>query len=61
VVEDAAQAFGSEWKGKRIGAFGDFVSFSFQANKNITTGEGGALVLNNLEEARWPRNTACKA
>ena len=52
VVEDAAQAFGSEWKGKPIGAFGDFVSFSFQANKNITTGEGGALVLNNLEEAR---------
>jgi len=52
VVEDAAQAFGSEWKGKRIGAFGDFVSFSFQANKNITTGEGGALVLNNMEEAR---------
>ncbi|MFM2087637.1 MAG: hypothetical protein RLZZ237_2506 [Pseudomonadota bacterium] len=52
VVEDAAQAFGSEWKGKRIGSFGDFVSFSFQANKNLTTGEGGALVLNNLEEAR---------
>ncbi|OEZ96867.1 DegT/DnrJ/EryC1/StrS aminotransferase family protein [Duganella sp. HH101] len=52
VIEDAAQAFGSEWNGKRIGSFGDFVSFSFQANKNITTGEGGALVLNNLEEAR---------
>lgn len=52
VVEDAAQAFGSMWKGKRIGAFGDFVSFSFQANKNLTTGEGGCLVLNNLEEAR---------
>jgi dTDP-4-amino-4,6-dideoxygalactose transaminase len=52
VVEDAAQAFGSEWKGKRIGAFGDFVSFSFQANKNITTGEGGVLVLNNMEEAK---------
>ncbi|WP_348695802.1 DegT/DnrJ/EryC1/StrS aminotransferase family protein [Duganella fentianensis] len=52
VVEDAAQAFGSEWKGQRIGAFGDFVSFSFQANKNITTGEGGALVLNTPEEAR---------
>lgn len=52
VVEDAAQAFGSTWKGKRIGSFGDFVSFSFQANKNITTGEGGCLVLNNLEEAR---------
>jgi len=52
VVEDAAQAIGSLWKGKRIGSFGDFVSFSFQANKNITTGEGGCLVLNNLEEAR---------
>ncbi|HEY6095232.1 MAG TPA: DegT/DnrJ/EryC1/StrS aminotransferase family protein [Gallionellaceae bacterium] len=52
VVEDAAQALGSSWQGKRIGAFGDFVSFSFQANKNLTTGEGGCLVLNNEEEAR---------
>jgi len=52
VVEDAAQALGSLWNGKRIGSFGDFVSFSFQANKNITTGEGGCLVLNNAEEAR---------
>lgn len=52
VVEDAAQAIGSRWHGKRIGSFGDFVSFSFQANKNITTGEGGCLVLNNLEEAK---------
>ncbi len=52
VVEDAAQAIGSLWNGKRIGSFGDFASFSFQANKNITTGEGGCLVLNNLEEAR---------
>jgi len=45
VVEDAAQAFGAKWKGRLIGAFGDLVSFSFHANKNITTGEGGALVL----------------
>jgi dTDP-4-amino-4,6-dideoxygalactose transaminase len=52
VVEDAAQAIGALWNGKRIGSFGDFASFSFQANKNITTGEGGCLVLNNLEEAR---------
>src|SRR3954451_23658854 len=52
VVEDAAQAIGSRWNGKPIGSFGDFVSFSFQANKNITTGEGGCLVLNNAEEAR---------
>lgn len=52
VVEDAAQAFGSLWKDKRIGSFGDFVSFSFQANKNLTTAEGGCLVLNNAAEAR---------
>jgi len=52
VVEDAAQAIGSKWGGKRIGSFGDFVSFSFQANKNLTTTEGGCLVLNNEGEAR---------
>jgi dTDP-4-amino-4,6-dideoxygalactose transaminase len=52
VVEDAAQSFGSTWNGKRIGAIGDFVSFSFHPNKNITTIEGGALVLNNDAEAK---------
>lgn len=52
VIEDAAQAFGSQWKGRRIGSFGDLVSFSFQANKNLTTVEGGCLVLNNNDEAR---------
>lgn len=51
VVEDAAQAFGSSWRGRRIGAFGDLVSFSFQANKNLTTGEGGCLVLDDASEA----------
>ncbi len=51
VIEDAAQAIGSTWKGKPIGSFGDFVSFSFQANKNITTSEGGCLVLNDEIEA----------
>ena len=51
VIEDAAQAIGSSWKDKPIGSFGDFVSFSFQANKNITTSEGGCLVMNNAEEA----------
>ena len=51
VVEDAAQAIGSTWKGKRIGAFGDLVSFSFQVNKNIMTGEGGCLVVNSAAEA----------
>ena len=52
VIEDAAQAFGSQWHGKKIGSFGDLVSFSFQANKNLTTIEGGCLVLNNADEAK---------
>ena len=52
VIEDAAQAFGSQWKAKKIGSFGDLVSFSFQANKNLTTVEGGCLVLNNIDEAK---------
>ena len=51
VIEDAAQAIDSRWKGKRIGSFGDLVSFSFQANKNITCAEGGCLVLNSEAEA----------
>ena len=52
VIEDAAQAFGSQWKGQKIGSIGDLVSFSFQANKNLSTVEGGCLVLNNADEAR---------
>lgn len=52
VLEDAAQSMGARWAGRRIGSFGDLVSFSFHANKNITTGEGGCLVMNDEHEAR---------
>ncbi len=52
VVEDAAQSFGSAWNGRRIGTTGDFVSISFHPNKNITTIEGGALVMNDEREAK---------
>lgn len=45
VIEDAAQAMGSNWRGRRIGSFGDLVALSFHANKNMTSIEGGALVL----------------
>lgn len=51
VIEDAAQALGSTWGGRRIGSLGDFVSFSFHPNKNVTTIEGGCLVLNDEREA----------
>ncbi len=43
VIEDAAHAIGTEYKGRRIGAFGDTQVFSFHPNKNITTGEGGCV------------------
>ena len=52
VVEDAAHAIGSAWKGRRIGSFGDLVCFSFHPNKNMTTIEGGALSLADPNEAK---------
>jgi dTDP-4-amino-4,6-dideoxygalactose transaminase len=52
VIEDAALVLGSRWKGKHVGAFGDLVTFSFHPNKNITSIEGGALVVNDDAEAR---------
>lgn len=47
VVEDCAEAFGSLYKGKHVGTFGDISTFSFFGNKTITTGEGGMVVTNN--------------
>ncbi|HET9389978.1 MAG TPA: DegT/DnrJ/EryC1/StrS aminotransferase family protein [Steroidobacteraceae bacterium] len=52
VVEDAAHAIGSAWRGQRIGSFGDLVCFSFHPNKNITTIEGGAISGGSPEEVR---------
>jgi len=52
VIEDAALVMGSQWKGRNIGALGDLVTFSFHPNKNMTTIEGGALVVNDAEEAK---------
>jgi perosamine synthetase len=47
VLEDAAQAHLAEWKGKRVGTIGDCGTFSFQASKNLNSGEGGAVVSND--------------
>ena len=52
VIEDAALALGSRWRGQNVGAIGDLVSFSFHPNKNITSIEGGALVVNDEAEAK---------
>lgn len=47
LVEDCAQCTGGSVRGKRVGTFGDIATFSFQMNKNMTSGEGGAVVTNN--------------
>ena len=51
VIEDAAEAHGAEYKGKRVGSIGHMGCFSFYANKIITTGEGGAIATNNKKLA----------
>ncbi|HEX8104749.1 MAG TPA: DegT/DnrJ/EryC1/StrS aminotransferase family protein [Solirubrobacteraceae bacterium] len=51
VMEDAAHAIGAEWAGRRVGAWGNHASFSFHATKNMTTFEGGALVVRDAETA----------
>lgn len=53
IIEDAAEAHGAEHKGKKAGSYSDISAFSFFANKNITTGEGG-MVLTSDEEI-WNR------
>lgn len=52
VIEDAAHAIGTEYKGRRIGSFGDTQVFSFHPNKNITTGEGGCVATRDAELAK---------
>lgn len=47
VIEDAAQALGSSYRGRKLGTIGDLAAFSFHETKNIVSGEGGALVINN--------------
>lgn len=52
VIEDAAHAFGTTYKNKLVGSFGDIACFSFDGIKNITSGEGGAVVTNDTAVLR---------
>ena len=63
LIEDACQAHGAEYKGKRVGSFGDAGVFSFYPTKNMTTGEGGMITTNNekiAEKARLIREHGAK-
>ncbi len=58
LIEDAAHAFGSYYKSKKIGSFGDITCFSFDSIKVMTCGEGGAIVLNDsnlIEKIKYKR------
>ena len=62
VIEDAAQAVESTYKGKYLGTIGDFGTFSFHETKNIHCGEGGLLAVNSVEPAKraeiiWEKGT----
>jgi len=59
ILEDAAEAHGAEYKGKKVGSFGTMSIFSFYANKIVSCGEGGILLTNNLslyEKAKQLKN-----
>jgi len=56
LIEDSAEALGSEYKGRKCGSFGEAGVFAFYPNKQITTGEGGILVTNNEELARLAKS-----
>lgn len=56
VIEDAAHAFGSTYKGRKVGSFGDVACFSFDSIKNISCGEGGAITCAGAAEAERMRH-----
>jgi len=56
VIDDSCEALGAEYKGRKIGQFGDAGAFAFYPNKQITTGEGGIIVTNNKKIAELCRS-----
>ena len=56
VIEDAAQAWGSSYKNRKVGAIGDMGTFSFQSSKNITSAEGGIILTNNEDYAKMAKS-----
>ena len=56
VIDDSCEALGAEYKGRRIGQFGDAAAFAFYPNKQMTTGEGGMIATDNAEIASLARS-----
>lgn len=61
ILEDAAEALGSKFKGRNCGTFGEFACLSFNGNKIITTSGGGALICSNQNEAKFTKFLATQA
>src|SRR5690606_7771267 len=61
IIEDAAEALGSTYKGQAAGTFGDFSVLSFNGNKIITTSGGGALIAKDKEQIKLTRFLATQA
>jgi perosamine synthetase len=59
LIEDNAECFLGEYKGKLVGSIGDYASFSFQASKHMTAGEGGMLLVKDQERADAARRFCC--
>jgi dTDP-4-amino-4,6-dideoxygalactose transaminase len=58
IIDDSCEALGAEYRGRKLGHFGDAAAFAFYPNKQMTTGEGGMLVTNDREIARIARSLA---
>ncbi|MEM3484813.1 MAG: DegT/DnrJ/EryC1/StrS family aminotransferase [Candidatus Methanomethyliaceae archaeon] len=56
VIDDSCEALGAEYRGRKLGQFGDAAAFAFYPNKQITTGEGGVIVTADLEIAKLCRS-----
>lgn len=56
VIDDSCEALGAEYRGRKVGQFGDAAAFAFYPNKQMTTGEGGVIVTDNPEIARLARS-----
>jgi perosamine synthetase len=56
IIDDSCEALGAEYKGRKVGTFGDAAAFAFYPNKQMTTGEGGIIVTDDAEIARLCRS-----